>query len=57
MAYGQTDAMLEESKARQEAVNLLLEVAVGTKTQGDVRVWLEKEYPELCKHTEQKPKW
>jgi hypothetical protein len=45
--YGGTDAINEERAARQEAVKLLLQVALGTRTRRDVVVWLEVKYPDL----------
>ena len=57
MAYGQTDEIIKEREARMEAVSWLLEVAVGTTTQQDVRGWLEKNYPELCVLTKEEKKW
>ena len=57
MAYGQTGEIIKEKEARMEAISMLLEVAVGTTTQQDIRDWLEKNYPELCVLNKEIKKW
>jgi len=49
MAFGSSDNLQEVEKAEKAAVNLLLAVAKKKKRVADVRVWLEKKYPELCR--------
>ncbi len=55
--YGQTDEILEERRARNEAVQLLLTVAEGKKTVADVRNWLEQNYPESCSTKTDTKRW
>jgi hypothetical protein len=57
--FGMNDAFHAEKEAKEEAVNLLLEVAEGKKNREDVQKWLEEKYPELCHvtTTTEKKKW
>ena len=57
MAYGQTDEIIEEREARDEAVQLLLAIATRKKTIADVRLWLERNYPLLCQEKTETKKW
>ena len=48
MAYGQTDDIVELHNDLDEALKLLVAIAMETKNVSDVRSWLEEKYPRRC---------
>lgn len=57
MAYGQTDDIVKLSKQLDEALKVLVSVAMGNKSVEEVQAWLEAEWPEECYEKEHSKKW
>lgn len=56
--YGLGEEMVEMDKKYGQAIRLLAAVAKKKKTVNDVRQWLQKNHPELCKkETSTQTKW